>query len=54
MRKTIECEVLTIKLEKKISHNVIKLCEETKLTKTVAVEKTLEKYIEEYKRTGKI
>ena len=54
MRKTKEYEVLTIKLEKKISDDMVKLCEETRLTKTAAVEKALEKYIAEYKRTGKV
>lgn len=44
-RPTKEYEFLHCKLEKKISEDLQKLCDESHLTKTAAVERALEEYI---------
>ncbi len=47
-------EFLNCKLNKNISEEVKKICEETHLTKTSVIERALEEYIKQYKNTGKI
>lgn len=43
-----ESKVLNIKLEKSISDKLERFCEETGLAKTVAVERFLDKCLDEY------
>ena len=47
-------DTLNCKVEKQISDKLIRLCEETGLSKTKVVEKALIQYIERYQETGKI
>ena len=51
--KTKEYELFQCKLDKKISKALAEFCAETGRTKTAAVERALEKYIEEYRKTGR-
>ena len=41
-------------VKKNIATDLEKFCEDTGLSKTVAVEKAVEKYLEHYKKTGRI
>ena len=52
--KIKEYDLFQCKLDKKISKALTEFCDETKLTKTAAVEKAIDKYLAEYKKTGKI
>ncbi len=53
-RPTKEYEFLHCKLDKTLSEELKKLCDESHLTKTSAVERALEEYIKKYKRTKKV
>lgn len=54
MRTKKEYEILHCKLKKEISKLLTELCEETGLSKTVAVEHAIQMYYKYYKETGKI
>ena len=54
MRPKKESEILHCNLNKTISEALVKFCNETGLTKTVAVERALKLYLEQYDETGKI
>lgn len=48
-----DAEMLHCRLDKKISDALTKLCNETGLTKTMAVERVLKTYVDTYKKSGK-
>ena len=52
-QKTKEFKNLNCKVDIKVSDELEKFIEETKLSKTAIVEKALMMYIEHYKKTGK-
>lgn len=52
-QKTKDFKNLNCKVDIKISDELEKFIEETKLSKTATVEKALMMYIEHYKKTGK-
>ena len=54
MKKTKDFEYFSCKLNKETSEKLQKFCEDTGLSKTKAVEKALEKYIADYRKTGKM
>lgn len=47
-RQKKDAKILNIKLVKEISHQLEQFCEESGISKTVATEKNLSKYFEEY------
>lgn len=47
-RQKKDAKILNIKLAKEISDQLEQFCEESGISKTVATEKTLSKYFEEY------
>ena len=47
-RQKKDAKILNIKLAKKISDQLEQFCEESGISKTVATEKILSKYFEEY------
>lgn len=47
-RQKKDAKILNIKLEKEISDQLEQFCEESGMSKTVATEKILSKYFEEY------
>lgn len=47
-RQKKDAKILNIKLAKKISDQLEQFCEESGMSKTVATEKILSKYFEEY------
>ena len=53
-KKIKESELLNCRIEKSASDKLCEICDEVGLTKTKAVEKPIEKFYEEYKRTGKV
>ena len=54
MRPRKESEILHCNLNKTISETLVEFCKETGLTKTVAIERALKLYLEQYNKTGKI
>ena len=54
MKKIKDYEPFSCKLDKNISEKLQKFCNDTGLSKTKTVEKALEKYITDYRKTGKI
>lgn len=52
-QKTKDFKNLNCKVDIKVSDELEKFIEETKLSKTATVEKALMMYIEHYKKTGK-
>ena len=48
-----DSEQLHCRLERDINNGLEALCKETGLAKTVAVERALERYIRNYKKTGR-
>lgn len=53
-RKLKESEILNCRIEKSASDKLEEVCREVGLTKTKAVEKAIEKFYDEYKKTGKV
>ena len=53
-QKSKEFKNLNCKVDIKVSDELEKFIEETKLSKTATVEKALKMYIEHYNKTGKI
>lgn len=53
-KKLKESEILNCRIEKSASNKPEEVCREVDLTKTKAVEKAIEKFYDEYKRTGKV
>lgn len=51
-KKQTDC--LSFRLDKKASDKLNEICNEVGLTKTKAVEKAIEKFYDEYKKTGKV
>lgn len=47
-RQKKDAKILNIKLDRKIHEQLEQFCEESGMTKTVATEKILSKYFEEY------
>lgn len=47
-RQKKDAKILNIKLAREISNQLEQFCEESGISKTVATEKTLSKYFEEY------
>lgn len=47
-RQKKDAKILNIKLAKEISDQLEQFCEESRISKTVATEKILSKYFEEY------
>ena len=47
-RQKKDVKILNIKLAREISNQLEQFCEESGISKTVATEKTLSKYFEEY------
>lgn len=54
MQKTKDYRAVSLKLDKSIDERLVKFCTETRMTRTATIEKALEKYLEEFKKTGKI
>ena len=54
MRQSKEYKLLNCKLEKNVSDMLEKICAETGLSKTVATERAIREYYENYKKTGKV
>lgn len=53
-RQKKDSEFLSCRLDKKASDKLEEICAEVGLTKTRAVEKAIEKFYDEYKKTGKV
>lgn len=49
-----ESEILSCRLDKQAFAKLEEVCEESGLTKTKAVEKAIERYYDDYKKTGKV
>ncbi len=47
-RQKKDAKILNIKLAREISNQLEQFCEESRISKTVATEKNLSKYFEEY------
>lgn len=47
-RQKKDAKILNIKLDRKIHEQLEQFCEESSMTKTIATEKILSKYFEEY------
>lgn len=54
MRTRKESEILHCKIDKQIAEMLVKLCQETGLSKTVAVERAIKMYEQYFRETGKI
>ena len=52
--KTKKSETLNCRLDKSVSDKINEIVTEVGLTKTKTVEKAVEKFYEEYKRTGRV
>ena len=49
-----DSEILSCRLDKSVSDKINEIVAEVGLTKTKTVEKAVEKFYEEYKRTGRV
>ncbi len=49
-----DSEYLSMRIDKKISDKIEEVCQEVGLTKIKVVEKAVEKFYDEYKKTGKV
>lgn len=47
-------EYLSMRIDKQVSDKIEEICHEVGLTKTKVVEKAVEKFYDEYKKTGKV
>lgn len=47
-------EPLNCKLDKEVAEKLTRFCDETGITKTKAVEHAIEKYVDEFFKTGKL
>ena len=52
-RKKKDAKILNIKLDREIHEQLEKFCEESGLTKTIAVERILQHYFQEYFKRSK-
>ena len=52
IKKQTDC--MSFRLDKKVSDKLNEICEEVGLSKTKAVEKAIEKFYDDYKKTGKV
>lgn len=53
-KKLKESEQLNCRIEKSAMNKLTEVCNNVGLTKTKAVEKAIEKFYDEYKKTGKV
>lgn len=53
-RKTKDSVPINLKLDKKVSEKLNKICEETGLTKTAVLENAVEHFFDYYSKTGKV